>query len=1073
MLGKGKGPTRLLPETEWDQAARVAAAAAAVATVGGSESPLPSWKDLAWAKTRRFRRNNTITHPGKAKRERPLLPKVTLYRDAAIWCPFCEMVWLALEEKKIPYKVVKSCGLYAYGDMHIGYAVKVPEMIVPAIQIGGDGSPIVTNAYRIVLDLLESEGFPSLMPTPGTKLHKRAVSMISAHVDASKLFYKFTGLLAAGKGSISESLRWYLQALRITEGKLNLNIEYVEQALDEAFEGITDLLQDDKTGPYFLGSIFSLVDIIFAPLMERMIAIAHYLAPDKYDVYNSRHNSEFKEILAWHQAMLARPTYMHIAQDMETIIRIFKLQAAFALGTHRIANFPSIEHHLSPNSRPDVKLLLQKEGKAAASASKLTEEFRHEAASRLVTQHAAICAFAMRGRGGDKSVGFAGLFSLFLPSVFCSFSSSLTPSSLEKRLWPAIDFSLRLVTYMLLLPLEKGPPSSRCEEKGGGEEKREIGRKQAGVSYSEAAAAAAAATNASKYFEGLNDDDLVEALAVSLRFLHTRVSIPRDMSIGAGAHFRRALASVIDQVDAAALIRENWTASITPKSRSVDASKKHTSVTLQTNVMRGIDTTSKVLPCETQCLELKSQLQRGLEKGWDKQMNSVSSAQHVSLHGNAQQRRSSSGPPPSELRKSMHKRTLLQQVDGRLKCHFEEWGEASLFSNTSSAVGALLSGPVCAMLISALLTNCGVFPGGGAALSEMQRLLVKVATPLLLMSADARKIYQKTGLLLVAFALGSIATAVGATIGFLILAPALKSWGGEAVWQTAAALSAKNIGGGLNYVAVADSLKMAPASMSTGLAIDNVCGLIYFPLCSWLATKLTQPHLSPEPASSSSHPPPIKPHNGTVGNGQKAAAADMSVVPVAAAAVSDGDVERQSSQERSVESLSSAVAVALVIAAVSDRIGGACGVSGVVFSTAIAPILATLFPRAISPLAPSGEALGTLMLFLFFGSVGMAAGDWGAIAGAWPLLGFNLILYAVHILLLITTGRVLPKLDARQLLVASNANIGNAATASTFASARGWRELAVPALLVGTLGNAVGTFAGLCLGRIFHSILLS
>mmetsp|Transcript_4721 Transcript_4721/g.7505 ORF Transcript_4721/g.7505 Transcript_4721/m.7505 type:complete len:648 (+) Transcript_4721:18-1961(+) len=573
MLGKGKGPTRLLPETEWDQAARVAAAAAAVATVGGSESPLPSWKDLgslvvesgtnptsdddsdvaatapyptAWAKTRRFRRNNTITHPGKAKRERPLLPKVTLYRDAAIWCPFCEMVWLALEEKKIPYKVVKSCGLYAYGDMQIGYAVKVPEMIVPAIQIGGDGSPIVTNAYRIVLDLLESEGFPSLMPTPGTKLHKRAVSMISAHVDASKLFYKFTGLLAAGKGSISESLRWYLQALRITEGKLNLNIE----ALDEAFEGITDLLQDDKTGPYFLGSIFSLVDIIFAPLMERMIAIAHYLAPDKYDVYNSRHNSEFKEILAWHQAMLARPTYMHIAQDMETVIRIFKLQAAFALGTHRIANFPSIEHHLSPNSRPDVKLLLQKEGKAAASASKLTEEFRHEAASRLVTQHAAICAFAMRGRGGDKSVGFAGLFSLFLPSVFCSFSSSLTPSSLEKRLWPAIDFSLRLVTYMLLLPLEKGPPSSRCEEKGGGEEKREIGRKQAGVSYSEAEAAA---TDASKYFEGLNDDDLVEALAVSLRFLHTRVSIPRDMSIGAGAHFRRALASVIDQVDAAAL----------------------------------------------------------------------------------------------------------------------------------------------------------------------------------------------------------------------------------------------------------------------------------------------------------------------------------------------------------------------------------------------------------------------------------------------------------------------------------------------------------------------------------------
>jgi len=196
----------------------------------------------------------------------------------------------------------------------------------------------------------------------------------------------------------------------------------------------------------------------------------------------------------------------------------------------------------------------------------------------------------------------------------------------------------------------------------------------------------------------------------------------------------------------------------------------------------------------------------------------------------------------------------------------------------------------------------------------------------------------------------------------------------------------------------------------------------------------------------------------------------MPVMPTARA-VSDKDAERQSSQERSVESLTGAVAVALVIAAASDRIGGVCGVSGAVISTAIAPILATLFPRAISPLAPSGEVLGTLMLFLFFGSVGMAAGDWGAIAGAWPLLGFNLILYAIHILVLITTGRGLLNVDARQLLVASNANIGNAATASTFASGRGWRDLVVPALLVGSLGNAVGTFSGLCLGRIFQSIL--
>ena len=34
-------------------------------------------------------------------------PRVTLFRDTAAWCPYCQKVWLLLEEKKIPYKIVK------------------------------------------------------------------------------------------------------------------------------------------------------------------------------------------------------------------------------------------------------------------------------------------------------------------------------------------------------------------------------------------------------------------------------------------------------------------------------------------------------------------------------------------------------------------------------------------------------------------------------------------------------------------------------------------------------------------------------------------------------------------------------------------------------------------------------------------------------------------------------------------------------------------------------------------------------------------------------------------------------
>jgi len=34
-------------------------------------------------------------------------PRVKLYRDHAAWCPYCQKVWLQLEEKQVPYHLEK------------------------------------------------------------------------------------------------------------------------------------------------------------------------------------------------------------------------------------------------------------------------------------------------------------------------------------------------------------------------------------------------------------------------------------------------------------------------------------------------------------------------------------------------------------------------------------------------------------------------------------------------------------------------------------------------------------------------------------------------------------------------------------------------------------------------------------------------------------------------------------------------------------------------------------------------------------------------------------------------------
>jgi len=41
--------------------------------------------------------------------------RVTLYRDNHAWCPYCQKIWLWLEEKQIPYRIEKVT-MFCYGE---------------------------------------------------------------------------------------------------------------------------------------------------------------------------------------------------------------------------------------------------------------------------------------------------------------------------------------------------------------------------------------------------------------------------------------------------------------------------------------------------------------------------------------------------------------------------------------------------------------------------------------------------------------------------------------------------------------------------------------------------------------------------------------------------------------------------------------------------------------------------------------------------------------------------------------------------------------------------------------------
>ena len=76
------------------------------------------------------------------------------------------------------------------------------------------------------------------------------------------------------------------------------------------------------------------------------------------------------------------------------------------------------------------------------------------------------------------------------------------------------------------------------------------------------------------------------------------------------------------------------------------------------------------------------------------------------------------------------------------------------------------------------------------------------------------------------------------------------------------------------------------------------------------------------------------------------------------------------------------------------------------------------------------------------------------------LAAFSAVQLAVHFCVL-GAAKALFGLPIRELAVASNAAVGGPTTAAAMATAKGWDDLVLPALLVGILGYATGTFVSI------------
>jgi len=204
--------------------------------------------------------------------------RVTLYRDNHAWCPYCQKVWLWLEEKQVPYRVEKVT-MFCYGKKEDWYKRKVPSGMLPAIALDGR---IITESDDILMALEAVYG------ALGPGMSDRRV--IPLRQLERLLFRAWCAWLCYPVNSSREDQR--------NRDQFKLVVGKVETALGST------------PGPYFLEE-FSTVDVIFTPYVERMNASLYY-----YKGYSLR--EENPRFSAWFDAMESRPTYRGTQSDFHT-----------------------------------------------------------------------------------------------------------------------------------------------------------------------------------------------------------------------------------------------------------------------------------------------------------------------------------------------------------------------------------------------------------------------------------------------------------------------------------------------------------------------------------------------------------------------------------------------------------------------------------------------------------------------------------------------------------------------------------------------------------------------------------
>ena len=397
----------------------------------------------------------------------------------------------------------------------------------------------------------------------------------------------------------------------------------------------------------------------------------------------------------------------------------------------------------------------------------------------------------------------------------------------------------------------------------------------------------------------------------------------------------------------------------------------------------------------------------------------------------------------------------------------------SLWLDHRVALLSRVGAGMLAIVLGAVLSNTGVV----AAQSPVYDALgggpvTMLAIVWLLLAVNLGDVKRAGGRMVGAFALACFGTTVGAFAGAFLFA---SSFGADTP-GLAGTLTGTYTGGGVNFLAVGRATGLPDLLFAGAAAADNLTtGL-------WLGATLLLPLWI-----GRFYPPVKRPVSGMAGTGEPgpgpatrtARDADRSTGGRTDHTATPGDPASSAAAPDVIEhpyfagTSMSALDIGILIAAglallMLSQFAGARipAVHQVLWLTTFSLIAGNLTPlRRV----PGAMHLGTLALLYFFVIIGIHSRIADIVAVGIDVFWFTLTVVSIHGVITFGIGRLVG-LDIGTIAVASQAAVGGPSSALAVAVARGWGHLVLPAIILGLLGYAGGSYLGFAVAAVLRSM---